>query len=383
MDAIEPFTLSVPQAELDDLRRRLQATRWPDRETVDGWEQGAPLADMQALREYWLDRYDWRRCEAMLNGFGQFRTTIDGLSIHFLHVRSRQADALPLLLTHGWPGSVMEFAKVIGPLADPTAHGGAAEDAFHLVIPSLPGYGFSERPTRAGWDVPRIARAWAELMRRLGYDRYVAQGGDWGAAVTHEIGALAPPGLAAIHTNMPMGAPTAEERQSLSEDEQRRLARTVEHRRTGFGYSEQQATRPQTLGYGLADSPMGQAAWIYEKYREWSDCQGDPRNSYSMDEMLDNIMLYWLPNAAASSARLYWHSFRNFAAGEVKVPVCASVFPHEIMRPTRAWAERRYGRIAYWNELDRGGHFAAFEVPELFVGEMRRALKPFRAPAQA
>ena len=377
-DAVTPFTLAIPEATLDDLRRRLEAVRWPDAETVPGWEQGVPLAKMQAVRDYWLDKYDWRRCEAMLNGMGQHRTRIDGLDIHFLHVRSPEPNALPMILTHGWPGSVLEFAKVVGPLTDPVAHGGKAEDAFHVVIPSLPGYGFSERPAQAGWTVERIARAWVVLMARLGYDRYVAQGGDWGASVTNEIGAIAPPELLAIHLNLPIGAPTEEDRASLTEDDQKRLADMQRHRAVGRGYSEQQSTRPQTLGYGLADSAIGQAAWIWEKYREWSDCDGDPTNSFSMDELLDNVMLYWLPNAAASSARLYWHSLRNFAANRVSVPVGISVFPKEISRSPRKWVERRYSDLYYWNEQTRGGHFAAFEVPDLFVDEMRSCFARFR-----
>jgi pimeloyl-ACP methyl ester carboxylesterase len=377
--AVEPFHLAVPEAELEDLRRRLRTARWPEAETTHDWRQGAPLADVQALSDYWLNAYDWRRCEAMLNAFGQYRTQLDGLGVHFLHVRSPEPDALPLLLTHGWPGSVLEFAKVVGPLSNPVAHGGEASDAFHLIIPSLPGYGFSDKPRDEGWGVPRIAQAWVELVRRLGYDRFVAQGGDWGAAVTHAIGHLAPPELLAIHLNMPLGSPRAEQRAALTPDEQKRLERMQHHQKFGRGYSEQQSTRPQTLGYALADSPVGQAAWIYEKYREWSDCKGDPRNAFTLDEMLDNIMLYWLPNAGASSARLYWESLDGFGRGEVTAPVCVSSFPCEIFRPTRKWVEARYPNIAYWNELDRGGHFAAFEVPELFVGEMRAALRPFRA----
>jgi pimeloyl-ACP methyl ester carboxylesterase len=378
--AVEPFRLEIGQEVLDDLRRRLQAVRWPDAETVDGWRQGVPLEDMRRLHAYWLDRYDWRRCEAVLNGLGQHRTEIDGLGIHFLHVRSPEPDALPLVLTHGWPGSIMEFVKVIGPLTDPAAHGGDPRNAFHVVIPSLPGYGFSDRPTEPGWTIGRIARAWIALMRRLGYSRYVAQGGDWGAGVTLEMGAAAPPELLAVHVNLAFGSPSADELPTLDEEDKRRLADMARHRTEGRGYSEQQSTRPQTLGYALADSPIGQAAWIYEKYREWSDCDGDPTNSFTLDEMLDNIMLYWLPNAAASSARLYWHSLAQIAAGRAATPVGVSLFPKEIYRPARRWTERAFPTLFYWNEVARGGHFAAFEVPDLFVEEVRKCFARFRAP---
>jgi pimeloyl-ACP methyl ester carboxylesterase len=377
-DEVEPFELHVEQAVLDDLKRRLEFVRWPDGETVEGWGQGVPIAQAQRLRDYWLNRYDWRRCEAELNGFGQFRTELDGLKFHFLHVRSPNPDALPLVLTHGWPGSVLEFAKVIRPLTDPAAHGDDAADAFHLVIPSLPGYGFSERPRQSGWTTERVANAWTTLMRRLGYDRFVAQGGDWGAFVTMNLAGLAPPELKAIHLNLATGGPDASERERLTDDERARVAALERHRTEGRGYSEQQSTHPQTLGYALADSAMGQAAWIYEKYREWSDCGDDPSSVFTFDEMLDNIMLYWLPNAAASSARLYWESFRKFTTLVPNVPTGVSLFPKEISRPTRAWAERRLPRIVYWNELSRGGHFAAFEVPDLFVSEMRTYFRAFR-----
>jgi len=380
-DAVEPFTLDVDEAVLDDLKHRLSAVRWPDRETVGDWEQGVPLAQVKRLQDYWLNSYDWRRCEAQLNALGQFRTRLDGLDIHFLHVRSPVADAFPLVLTHGWPGSVMEFAKVIGPLTDPVAHGGTASDAFHLVVPSLPGYGFSERPTAPGWNTERIARAWIALMRRLGYGRFGAQGGDWGASVTMHMGAMAPPELAAIHLNLALGGPDAEDMAHLTDDERARLAHVERHRIRGRGYSEEQSTRPQTLGYALADSAIGQGAWIYEKYREWSDCGDDPTSAFSLDEMLDNIMLYWLPNAAASSARLYWESFASFgsfASGAIQTPTGVSLFHKEIYRPTRRWAERALPNLVYWNELDRGGHFAAFETPDLFVEEMRRFFARFR-----
>jgi pimeloyl-ACP methyl ester carboxylesterase len=378
--SVRPFTLAVDQTVLDDLKRRLEAVRWPDRQTTeDPWEQGCPLADIQRLRDYWLNAYDWRRCEAELNALGQFHTRIDGLDIHFLHVRSPHRDAFPIVLTHGWPGSVMEFVKVIGPLTDPVAHGGEAKDAFDVVVPSLPGYGFSERPTATGWSTEHTAAAWIQLMRRLGYKRFGAQGGDWGASVTMYMGVTAPPDLAAIHLNLALGGPDAEELHTLTDDEKARLAHVAHHRAKGRGYSEEQSTRPQTLGYALADSAIGQAAWIYEKYREWSDCSGDPTNSFSMDEMLDNIMLYWIPNAAASSARMYWESLARIAPqAAVKAPTGVSLFPAEIYRPTRRWAERALPNITYWNEPTRGGHFAAFEAPDLFVEELRRFFAAYR-----
>ncbi|RYY43147.1 MAG: epoxide hydrolase [Sphingomonadales bacterium] len=373
-----PFRLNVPQAALDDLRERLSRTRWPERETVDGWQQGVPLAAAQALCDYWRDHYDWRRCEAMLNGLGQHRTTIDGLGIHFLHVRSSNPGALPLILTHGWPGTVVEFHKVVGPLTDPEAHGGRAEDAFHVVAPSLPGYGFSDRPTEAGWSVERIAQAWTTLMRRLGYHRFVAQGGDWGAIITSALGQIAPAELAAIHINMALGYPNEDEMASLTLKEQKALDDVKRFRAEGQGYLAEQSTRPQTLGYGLADSPAGQAMWIYEKFREWADCGGDPLNTFSYDELLDNITIYWLTNTGASSARLYWESVHVHGSLTPTVPTGATVFPGEPFRPSRAWAARKYPDLRYWNEVDRGGHFAAFEQPEVFVDELRSAFRAFR-----
>lgn len=377
-DTIEPFTLEIPQAEIDDLRRRLASTRWPEREAVDDWTQGAPLDRVRALCKHWETDYDWRRCEAMLNGFGQHRTSLGGLGIHFLHVRSPHADALPLLLTHGWPGSVIEFHKVIGLLTDPVAHGGEARDAFHIVAPSLPGYGFSDKPTTTGWGVERIAEAWITLMRRLGYDRFVAQGGDWGAAVTTAIGVARPPECLAIHLNMPIVFPEAGDMADLTPAEQAAVARIQLYQEKGSGYSKQQGTRPQTLGYGLVDSPAGQAAWIYEKFQEWTDNQGEPEQALTVDEMLDNIMLYWLPKAGASSARLYWESMGAFKPQRLDLPVGVSIFPKELFRPSRRWAERSYSNIIHWNELDRGGHFAAFEQPALFVEELRTCFRSVR-----
>ena len=313
-EAITPFTLAVPQAELDDLARRLDATRWPERELVNDWSQGAPLARVQALCQHWRNKYDWRRIEARLNALGQFKTGIDGLDIHFLHVRSRHANAMPLLLTHGWPGSVIEFMKVIGPLTDPTAHGGKAEDAFHVIAPSLPGYGFSGKPTDTGWGIAHIADAWGKLMTRLGYTKWVAQGGDWGAAVTTAIGAAKPAGCAAIHVNLLFVFPGADEMGDMTPAEKSAVKAMSYYQEWDSGYSKQQSTRPQTLGYGLADSPAGQAAWIYEKMWAWTDNNGNPEDALSLDDMLDNIMLYWLPNTGASSARLYWESFRARSA---------------------------------------------------------------------
>ena len=370
-DAIVPFALAIDQAQIDDLNRRIDAARWPERETVDDWTQGAPLAKVKALCEHWRRGYDWRACEARLNGFGQFKTEIDGLVIHFLHVRSPHANAMPLILTHGWPGSVAEFFKVIGPLTDPTAHGGSADDAFHVVAPSLPGYGFSAKPATSGWGVPHIAQAWIQLMQRLGYARWVAQGGDWGSAVTTAIGVAHPPACAAIHVNMPLVFPSPDDLKDPTPREQAGLAAMAYYQDKDSGYSKQQGTRPQTLGYGLVDSPVGQAAWIYEKMWAWTDNAGNPEDALSLDEMLDNIMLYWLPATAASSARLYWESFGSFAPTKLQLPVGVSIFPREIFRPSRRWAEKLMSNIIHWNELDKGGHFAAWEQPDVFVKEIR------------
>jgi len=377
-DAITPFTLDIAQAQIDDLNRRLDLARWPERETVDDWSQGAPLAKVRALCEHWRSRYDWRRCEARLNALGQFKTEIEGLGVHFLHVRSPHPNALPLLITHGWPGSVIEFMKVIEPLTNPTAHGGSADDAFHVVAPSLPGYGFSDKPSRAGWNLQRIGEAWIALMARLGYARWVAQGGDWGSAVTTTIGHIRPAACAAIHVNMPVVRPSAEEIAAATPREQAALAAIAHYSDKDSGYAKEQSTRPQTLGYGLADSPVGQAAWIYEKMWAWTDNRGQPEDALSLDEMLDNIMLYWLPGAGASSARLYWESFAAPRAGKLELPVGVSIYPKEIFRPSRRWAEKVMTNIIHWNELDRGGHFAAWEQPELFVTELRDCFRQVR-----
>ncbi|WP_167161058.1 epoxide hydrolase family protein [Mycolicibacterium fluoranthenivorans] len=375
-----PFHISVTDDDLADLTRRLSGTRWPEAECVEDWSQGMPLDYTRELARYWAQDYDWRAREAALNGFSQFTTAVDGLDIHFIHQRSPHEDALPLLITHGWPGSVVEFAKVIGPLTDPTAHGGRPEDAFHVVCPSLPGYGFSGKPASTGWGVQRIARAWDTLMGRLGYTRYGAQGGDWGAAVTTQIGRNAGgrirsggdiSGCAAIHTNMPIGRPPAASLESPTAEDIEAFAAMKDHRKWGTGYSKQQSTRPQTLGYGLVDSPVAQLAWIVEKFWAWSDCDGHPENVLTRDELLDNVMLYWITRTGASAARLYWESFTSFGAGErVELPTGVAAFPKEILRTPRSWCENAYN-ITHWTNMPRGGHFAAFEQPELFVDDVR------------
>jgi len=379
---ITPFRLVIDDAAIDDLRRRLAATRWPNAETTGDWNQGIPLDYTRALCRYWERDYDMQRLATRLNAWPQFRTTIDGLGIHCVHARSPHADARPLLITHGWPGSVVEFLKVLGPLTDPTAHGGSAADAFHVVCPSLPGYGFSDKPRTAGWGADRIAGAWGELMERLGYARYFAQGGDWGAMITTRIGQLDLRRCAGIHLNMPIVAPDMDTLNSLTPQEQSALAGMQHYNDWDSGYSKQQSTRPQTLGYALADSPAGQAAWIVEKFWAWTDCgEGaarDPANALSRDEMLDNVMVYWLGNSAASSARLYWESFARPNMDPVPVPVGASIFPKEIFRSSRRWAEKRFPRLVHWNELPKGGHFAAFEQPEAFVGELRACFGAMR-----
>lgn len=375
---IQPFRVHVGDEVLDDLRRRLRATRWPDAETVDDWSQGIPLAYVQEVCAYWSEKYDWRKGEARINAFPQFRTEIDGVGIHFLHARSPHEKALPLVITHGWPGSVVEFLKVIGPLTDPPAHGGDARDAFHVVCPAIPGYGFSDKPTRKGWGVRRIASAWSALMARLGYDRYAAQGGDWGALITTCIGIQDPRHCAGIHLNMPIVPPDPATMGSLTPAEQSALAGMKHYQDWDSGYSKQQSTRPQTLGYALVDSPAGQAAWILEKFWAWTDCDGHPEKVLSRDELLDNVMLYWVPGAAASSARLYWESFSQPPMDPISIPVGCSIFPKEIFRSSRRWAEKRFEKLVYWNELERGGHFAAFEQPQTFVAEVRACFRKVR-----
>jgi pimeloyl-ACP methyl ester carboxylesterase len=376
-DEIVPFRIDVSDDLLDDLQRRLASTRWPEGELVDDWSQGTPLAYVQDVCGYWADGYDWRAREAALNRFDQFTTNIDGVDVHFVHARSPHENALPLIITHGWPGSIVEFHKVIEPLVDPTVHGGDAADAFHVVAPSLPGFGFSGKPTGTGWGVQKIAGAFAELMSRLGYERYVAQGGDWGSAVTSWLGADDPDHCAAIHVTLAMGArpkidgePTAEE--------QRALDGLSYYQAWDSGYSKQQSTRPQTVGYGLVDSPAAQAAWILEKFWAWMDCDGHPENVVTRDELLDNIMLYWINGNGASSARIYWESFGKGARPEIGVPSGFAVYPKEIVPPVRSWVEGSYPDIRHWASFDKGGHFAAFEVPDVFVEDLRTCFRQFR-----
>ncbi len=385
---VRPFRIDVPEAALADLRRRIMATRWPDRETVTDQSQGVQLAQLQALVGHWGTDYDWRKAEAQLNALPQFVTRIDGVDIQFVHVRSRHPNALPLIMTHGWPGSIFELLKVIGPLTDPTAHGGRAEDAFHLVLPSLPGYGFSGKPHITGWDPDHIARAWAELMGRLGYERYVSQGGDWGAIVSHAMARQAPEGLLGIHVNMPAVVPEDVARAlrngepapfGLTEAEQAAFASLDAFYKKGTGYSAMMSTRPQTLGYALADSPAGLAAWIYDKFAAWTHSGGEPERALTRDEMLDDITLYWLTNTATSSARLYWENQDDvFTAVDISIPVAVTVFPGEIYQAPRSWAEQNYHKLIYWHEVEEGGHFAAWEQPALFAAELRAAFRSLR-----
>jgi pimeloyl-ACP methyl ester carboxylesterase len=392
--AIRPFRVEVPEEALTELRRRLAATRWPSRELVDDRSQGVQLATMQELCRYWVDDYDMRRMEARLNAVPQFTTRIDGVDIHFVHVRSPHPDALPLIMTHGWPGSVIELLDSVGPLTDPTAHGGRAEDAFHLVLPSLPGYGFSGEPTEPGWDVVRVGQAWAELMRRLGYPRYVAQGGDVGAGVTDAMGRQAPEGLLGIHLNLLVTALGGLQFPTDSEEERSAAAAIATFQASGFAYFLEMATRPQTIGYAQLDSPVALAAWLLDhdtdSYYKISHAfvDGQPAGNLTRDQIVDNITLYWLTGTGASAARSYWDNYGVAAVQaraaqappEVAVPVGFTTFPGEIWRSPRSWAERSYPTLSYFNEVDRGGHFAAWEEPELFATEIRAAFRPLRAP---
>jgi epoxide hydrolase len=374
--AVTPFTFHAPQIALDDLKVRLARTRTPESETGLGWSQGMPLAQLRTIVDYWRTDYDWRRCENALNSLPQYRTTIDGLGIHFLHVRSPHTNAMPLLISHGWPGSIIEFLGTIGPLTNPTAHGGRAEDAFHVIAPSLPGFAFSDKPAQRGWNIDRIAQAWAELMRRLGYSHYVAQGGDWGAWVTTRLAQQHPTGLLGIHLNLPLVIPDAVPATGLSLDEQLAADSARRFRTEGFGYFEEQATRPQTIGYALSDSPAGQLAWMYEQFH----LHTDPASPLSLDQILDDITLYWLTNTAASSARIYFEN-ANLGpnGGVVELPVGCSIFPHEIYQAPHSWAAACYPQLIYWHELDRGGHFAAFEQPVLFAEELRACFRLLRS----
>jgi len=380
--AIRTFTVAVADIELQDLRQRLARTRWPERETIDDWSQGIPLDYTRELANYWASTYDWRRFEKKLNSWPQFKTDIEDIDIHFIHRRSPHEAALPLIMSHGWPGSVMEFHKVIDALADPTAHGGKAEDAFHVVAPSLPGYGFSGKPASPGTSAVKIGRMWGQLMDRLGYDQYVAQGGDWGSIITQSMGQTETQHCAGIHITLPIVAPDPQTMDNLTEREQSALQAMAFYNDWDSGYSKQQSTRPQTLGYGLADSPVGQMAWIVEKFYAWTDCEKDgikhPENVLSKDELLDNVMIYWLNNTAASSARLYWESFNKPNLDPIDMPVGCSIFPREIFRCSRRWAEKRFSNLIHWNEPERGGHFAALELPEVFLQEVRDCFRSLR-----
>jgi pimeloyl-ACP methyl ester carboxylesterase len=396
-DAIRPFRINIPEAALIDLRQRIAATRWPDKETVADQSQGAQLAKLQELVRYWGSGYDWRKAEAKLNVLPQFMTNIDGLDIHFIHVRSRHKNALPVIITHGWPGSVLELIKVIGPLTDPTAHGGSAEDAFDVVIPSVPGYGFSSKPTGTGWDPDHIARTWSELMKRLGYTRYVAQGGDWGAPISSAMARQAPTGLLGIHLNLPATVPPevavvlaggGPAPAGLSEKERAVFDALVTNAKKGnSAYFVMMTARPQTVGYGLTDSPAGLAAWIlvHPGFTHWT-YGSDPEKSPTKDDVLDDITLYWLTNSATSSARLYWENGGRGSVivaaaqktAEISLPVAITVFPEDVYRPPETWARRAYRNLIYFHEVDKGGHFAAWEQPQLFSEEIRAAFRSLR-----
>jgi pimeloyl-ACP methyl ester carboxylesterase len=387
-DAITPFQIHIPEAALTDLRQRVVATRWPDRETVTDQSQGVRLDKFQELVRYWGTGYDWRKVEAKLNALPQFTTSIDGLDIHFIHVRSRHANALPLIITHGWPGSILELVKAIDPLTNPTAYGGKEEDAFDVVIPSMPGYGFSGKPTGTGWGPARIGRAWDVLMKRLGYQRYVAQGGDWGSVISDVMAQQKPEGLLGIHINMPATIPAKVAKAlkdgkpapaGLSAKEKAAFDKMNTFYQKNTGYAGMMVTRPQTLGYGLTDSPSGLAAFFYDKFAEWTYSGGEPEKSLTKDEMLDDITLYWLTNTATSSAQLYWeNNSNNFNAVNITIPAAITVFPGEIYQTPKSWAERSYHKLIYFNEVDKGGHFAAWEQPELFATELRAAFRSLR-----
>jgi pimeloyl-ACP methyl ester carboxylesterase len=388
--SIRPFRVDVPDEQLTELGRRISATRWPSAELVADRSQGVQLATSQELARYWTTDYDWRRCEARLNALPQFTTEIDGVDVHFIHVKSPHENALPLIMTHGWPGSVIELLETVGPLTDPTAHGGRAEDAFDLVLPSIPGYGFSGEPTEVGWDPGRVARAWAELMHRLGYTRYVAQGGDVGASITDAMARLAPDGLVGIHTNLLVTGLAGGDHPADSEQERAALDALATFKTSGFGYFLEQATRPQTIGYALLDSPVALAAWMLDhdtdSYEKISHAFVDkqPSGNLTRDHILDNVTLYWLTGTGASAARSYWESGRAqaLAAGqappEASIPAAFTTFPDEIFRAPRSWVEQSYPKLIYFNEVDKGGHFAAWEEPQLFSEELRAAFATLR-----
>jgi epoxide hydrolase len=379
-EEIVPFAYHAPQSALDDLKQRLSQTRWPERETTNDWSEGVPLEKLRALVNYWRTDYNWRRCEEALNRFPQFRTEIDGLNIHFIHVRSKHPNALPIILTHGWPSTILLFREVIGPLTDPPAYGGNAEDAFDVVVPSLPGFGFSDRPAERGWNAQRTARAWAVLMQRLGYKRYVAQGGDWGGFVTTAMAQQRPSGLVAIHLNFPQVVPDRIP-EKLTPDQQRAVEILNRFRNEGSAYLMMQSTRPQTIGYALMDSPAGQAAWIYDIFNAGTGEHGNPEEALTRDQMLDEITLYWLTGTAASSARFYFEQRallgKHNNAGRIDLPVGVSLFPNDLPAP-RSWAKDMYPNLFYWNELDSGGHFASLEKPELFTEELRKCFRKVR-----
>ncbi len=391
--AIRPFHIAVPQTALDDLRKRIAATRWPDRELVADQSQGVKRARLQQLVRYWGTEYDWRRAEARLNALPEFVTRIDGVDIQFAYIKSRHKGAMPLLVTHGWPGSIFELTKIIGPLTDPTAFGGRASDAFDLILPSMPGYGFSGKPEGTGWGPDRIARAWDVLMKRLGYRNYVTQGGDWGSVIASAMARQAPAGLLGIHVNMPATVPADIARalnngdpapDGLSNVERAAFNSLNDLYKRGGGYAAMMVTRPQTVGYALADSPAGQAAWIYDKFAAWTFTGGEPERELSKDDMLDDITLYWLTNTATSSAQLYWeNNNNNFNAvnqktAAISIPVAVTVFPGEIYQAPRSWTEKAYRNLIYFHEVDKGGHFAAWEQPALFAAEIRAAFRPLR-----
>jgi len=377
MSEITPFTINISEEQIIDLRDRINNTRWAEEECVNDWSQGIPLTYVREIADYWANQYDWRKSEQHLNTFDHYQTNINDLDIHFIHQKSPHPDAYPLIITHGWPGSIIEFHKVIQPLVDPTKHGGKAEDAFHVICPSLPGYGFSGKPSVSGWGVEKIAETWDQLMVRLGYENYGAQGGDWGAAVTTQIGRNVGH-CDAIHINMPIGRPTPESLQDPTDEEKSALEGLTYYQEWDSGYSKQQSTRPQTLGYGLVDSPVGQMAWIIEKFWSWMDCDGHPENTLTRDELLDNVMLYWLTASGASSARLYWESFGSFGGGDkVEIPTGVASFPKEIIRSPRRWCEQSYN-ITHWTTMPKGGHFGAFEQPALFINDLRTFFKTIR-----